>query len=168
MLLQTGRCLIRHFVPEDADALHALLADPEVMRYMEPVYNRAQTEAFLREAGLCQPPLVYALVWRASGALIGQVIFHPYEGNAYEIGWLLHPAFWGNGIATEVTRALTAFATVLGADSCILECDPRQEATKRIARKCGFVPEGIRDGLCLFRWKPAADGNGTLPQRVSD
>lgn len=157
MLLQTGHCLIRQFVPEDADALHALLADADVMRYIEPVYSRKQAETFLREAGLCQPPLVYALVWQETDEFIGQVIFHPYEGNLYEIGWLLHPAFWGKGIATEVTRALTAYAIRLGADGCVMECDPRQEATKRIAHKCGFVPEGLRDGLCLFHWEKTAE-----------
>ena len=153
MPLQTDRCLIRPFEPGDADALHALLSDPAVMQYIEPVYTREQTAAFLREAGLCQPPLVYALEWKETGKLIGQVIFHPYEGSDYEIGWLLCPAFWGKGIASEVTRALTAYAAGLGAEGCVVECDPRQEATKRIAQKCGFVQQGIRDELCLYRWQ---------------
>lgn len=157
MLLQTRRCLIRRFEVEDADALHQLLSDPAVMKYIEPIYTRARTEAFLREAGLCQPPLVYALVWKETGVLAGQVIFHPCESNSYEIGWLLRPSFWGKGIASELTLALTAFAAAGGADSCVLECDPRQQATARIAQKCGFVPEGIRDGLQVYRLKTAAE-----------
>ena len=52
--------IIRRMKSSDADALYRLLSDPEVMRYLEPLYDRAQTEAFLHRAGLSEPPLVYA------------------------------------------------------------------------------------------------------------
>ena len=49
--------IIRRMKSSDADALYRLLSDPEVMRYLEPLYDRAQTEAFLHRAGLSEPPL---------------------------------------------------------------------------------------------------------------
>ena len=52
--------IIRRMKSSDADALYRLLSDPEVMRYLEPLYDRAQTEAFLHRAGLSEPPRVYA------------------------------------------------------------------------------------------------------------
>ena len=60
---------IRSMRPGDADALHRLLSDPEVMRYLEPPFDRAQSDDFLRRAGLPEPPLVYAA--EADGVFIG-------------------------------------------------------------------------------------------------
>ena len=50
---------IRRLRPSDAEALYRILSDRQVMRYLEPPYDRLQTEQFLREAGLAEPPLVY-------------------------------------------------------------------------------------------------------------
>ena len=69
--------IIRRMKSSDADALYRLLSDPEVMRYLEPLYDRAQTEAFLHRAGLSEPPLVYAA--EGNGRFIGYVIYHPYD-----------------------------------------------------------------------------------------
>ena len=68
---------IRRLRPTDTEALHALLSDPQVMRYLEPPYDRPQTEQFLREAGLAEPPLVYGA--EEDGRLLGYVIYHAYD-----------------------------------------------------------------------------------------
>ena len=75
--------IIRRMKSSDADALYRLLSDPEVMRYLEPLYDRAQTEAFLHRAGLSEPPLVYAA--EGNGRFIGYVIYHPYDEESIEI-----------------------------------------------------------------------------------
>ena len=63
---------IRRMQSGDADELHRLLSDPVVMRYLEPPYDRLQTEQFLREAGLAEPPLVYGT--EEDGRLLGYVM----------------------------------------------------------------------------------------------
>lgn len=60
---------IRKMQPGDADALYKLLSDPEVMRHLEPPFDREKTETFLHHAGLTEPPLVYAA--EANGDFIG-------------------------------------------------------------------------------------------------
>lgn len=136
---------------DDADALYGVLSDAEVMTYIEPPFDIAKTRAFIQAAGLCQPPLVYALVWQGTGAVIGQAIFHPYEHCDYEIGWIIHRDYWGRGIAGEVTQALVKRARELGVKSCVIECDARQAASKRIALKNGFAHEGRADALDVYR-----------------
>lgn len=69
---KTVNITIRNMRPGDADALYRLLSDPEVMRYLEPPYDRVQAEAFLHHAGLSEPPLVYAV--EENGSFIGYVI----------------------------------------------------------------------------------------------
>jgi len=139
---------IRNMRPGDADALFRLLSDPEVMRYLEPPYSRAQTEAFLRHAGLVEPPLVYAA--EENGIFIGYVIYHAYDAESVEIGWVLLPDYWGRGYASALTDRLIDMARQ-EQKSAVIECVPAQEATKRIAVKKGFHNCGICDGLAVYR-----------------
>jgi len=139
MELTTERCLIRNLKMEDADELYSMLSDARVMMYIEPVFDLDRTKHFIRSAGLCEPPLVYAIVWRMTGKVIGHAIFHSYERHDYEIGWILNSDYWGMGIADEVTKELVKYARYLGAESCVIECDERQLASKKIALKNGFA-----------------------------
>ena len=140
--------IIRRMKSSDADALYRLLSDPEVMRYLEPLYDRAQTEAFLHRAGLSEPPLVYAA--EANGDFIGYVIYHAYDKDSVEIGWVLLPEYWGRGYASALTDRLIDRARQ-ERKSVVIECAPAQEATKRIASKKGFRDCGICDGLAVYR-----------------
>ena len=139
---------IRRMQPGDADALYQLLSDPEVMRYLEPPFDRAKTEAFLRRAGLAETPLVYAA--EENEAFIGYVIYHAYDEQSVEIGWVLLPEYWGHGYASALTDRLIDRARQ-AQKSVVIECAPAQEATKRIARKKGFRVCGICDGLAVYR-----------------
>ena len=139
---------IRKMRPGDADALYRLLSDPAVMRYLEPPFDRAQTEDFLRRAGLAEPPLVYAA--EENGDFIGYVIYHAYDEQSVEIGWGLLPEYWGRGYASALTERLIDRARQ-EQKSVVIECAPAQEATKRIAVKKGFRACGNCDGLAVYR-----------------
>ena len=139
---------IRKMRPGDADALYRLLSDPAVMRYLEPPFDRAQTEDFLRRARLAEPPLVYAA--EENGDFIGYVIYHAYDEQSVEIGWVLLPEYWGRGYASALTDRLIDRARQ-EQKSVVIECAPAQEATKRIASKKGFRDCGICDGLAVYR-----------------
>ena len=89
MNIQTQRLRLRQFCLEDAGQAMLYLRDPEVMRYVEEPFGEEQTQRFIRCCGLCQPPLVYALEERHSGLLTGHVIFHPFDHQGWEIGWVL-------------------------------------------------------------------------------
>ena len=139
---------IRRMRPGDADALYRLLSDPEVMRYLEPPFDRAQAEDFLRRAGLAEPPLVYAA--EENGDFIGYVIYHAYDAKSVEIGWVLLPDYWGRGYASALTDRLIDRARQ-EQKNVVIECAPVQEATKRIAIKKGFRACGSCDGLAVYR-----------------
>ena len=147
-LWTTARLLVRRFVPSDAEALYRILSDPDVMRFIEPPFSRAQTEAFLDQHGLCSSPRVYAI--EHDGTLIGQFIWHPCGESAYELGWILAADAWGRGFASELTAAALAHAKGRGIPSLLLECSPAQSASARIAEKYGFASMGIQDGLMQY------------------
>ena len=128
--------------------LYAVLSDPEVMRYIETPFSYEQTAAFLRENGLCHPPRVYAVVWKDSGALIGQLIWHPWDETATELGWILRRDHWGRGAAGEMTDALLRDTD----KDIIIECASEQMATRHIAERRGFKLTGETDGLLIYRY----------------
>ena len=139
---------IRRLRPDDAGALYRLLSDPKVMRHLEPPFDRARSDAFLREAGLCEPPLIYAALEGAR--LIGSVMYHPYDEESYELGWVLFPEYWGRGYASELTDRLISWARK-AQKGVVIECVPEQAATVHLAAQKGFRMEGITDGLAVYQ-----------------
>ena len=152
MRIETARFCIRPFRPDDAEALHALLSDPQVMRFIEAPYSWEQTLAFLQSAGLCNPPLVWALVDKQTLAFAGQLIFHPYDSSHYELGWIFPKTLWHMGAASEVTEAMLAYAKRAGIPALIIECAREQRVTRHIAEKFAFrlVEE---KALCVYEKK---------------
>lgn len=147
MLKETKRLLIRPFREEDAEAWQPILSDPEVMRYLEAPFSLEQTRRFIREFGLCTPPLVWALMGKASGCPVGHLIWHPFGDGTMELGWVLGREHWGQGLATELAEALLGEAQT----DAVIECLPEQAATRRIAEKLGFSCVGEKDGLLVWR-----------------
>lgn len=139
---------IRRMRPDDLASLHALLSDGEVMRFIEPVFTQEKTRLFLESSGLCPEPLILAVEDGAGFA--GYVIYHRYDEDSMELGWVLSRAVWGRGYAQELTSRLAAMAHGMGKDA-VIECAPEQDTTRHIALKAGFFYVGMNDGCCVFR-----------------
>lgn len=139
---------IRRMRSGDVDELYRLLSDSAVMRYLGPPYDRAQAGAFLQRAGLAVEPLVYAI--EENERFIGYVIYHPYEEESMEIGWVLFPEYWGRGYASALTDQLICMARQ-EQKGVVLECAPEQTATVHLAAKKGFRYCGIADGVAVYR-----------------
>ena len=52
---------IRKMKNSDVESLYKLLSDSKVMKFLEEPYNKTQTLDFLTNAGMSEPPLVYAV-----------------------------------------------------------------------------------------------------------
>ena len=142
--------ILRRMKESDLESLYKLLSDSNVMRFLEEPYNKAHTLNFLKEAGMSEPPLVYAV--DKDNEFIGYVIFHDYDDVSYEIGWVLYPSCWGKGYASYLTKLLIEKAFEMN-KQVVIECDPNHEATKRIAAKSNFAYQGIEDDLEVYRLK---------------
>ncbi|MCI9142421.1 MAG: GNAT family N-acetyltransferase [Lachnospiraceae bacterium] len=148
-LCSSDRLTVRRMKLSDLDELYRVISDPEVMRYIEPPYSYADAEKFLREAGLAEPPLIYAVDKKELSRFIGYVIYHSYNQDGVEIGWLLKPEEWHKGYAGELTEMLLGVAAC-SARYAVIECAPQQEVTRRIALKHGFAYSGLTDGCEVF------------------
>ena len=94
--------------------------------------------------------LIYAVT--KDDEFVGYVIYHDYDEDSIEIGWVLDPAHWGKGYASALTEQMIEKATAIG-KSVIIECSPEQKVTRHIAQKNGFEKIGEADGLEIFRLK---------------
>lgn len=151
MDLQTKRLSIRPFTMADTDALFSILSDPEVMRFIEPPYTRSQTAAFITDQLRAEIPQAYALTDKRTGQLLGYLIWHPYDSDAYELGWILAREHRGRGYATEVTQALLSLARHEQRD-VVIQCTPEQSTAADIALNNGFFFLGVENGLRVYRF----------------
>ncbi|MFC6022061.1 GNAT family N-acetyltransferase [Plantactinospora solaniradicis] len=117
--LETDRLTLRGWRDDDLDALAAMNADPEVMRYIMDgsVRDRRQSAEGLQkmianweERGYG----LFAVEVRETGLLIGWAgltvpDFLPEVMPAVEIGWRLDRGSWGYGYATEAATAAMRF-----------------------------------------------------------
>lgn len=90
-------------------------------------------------------PTVWAAEERESGRLLGYIglavpTWLPAVLPAVEVGYRLHPGWWGRGLATEGAGAsLDHGFDVLGLDRIIALCDPANHASRRVMQKLGMV-----------------------------
>ena len=143
MELTTERLRLRPFTPADRTAIHAVYSDAEVMRHVGHGAHRseAETAAALRVYGETLERLGFsflAVTDRATGAVIGDGGLHPL-GDDIELGYTLARSAWGHGYATELGRALLAYAFgELGAERVVAQVEPDNAASRHVLEKLGM------------------------------
>ena len=152
MELTTRRLRLRPFTLADHDAIHAIYADPEVMRYVGagPHATLAETAAALRTYADVLARRGYsflAVTEREGGAILGDAGLHPFGGSGpdVELGYTLARDAWGKGYATEAAEALVAHAfTTLGLARVVAQVEPANAASRHVLEKLGMRAEGQR------------------------
>jgi RimJ/RimL family protein N-acetyltransferase len=88
---------------------------------------------------------VYGLFSRDESEVVGGSGFHRRVGEgAFEIGYWIRTSRMGEGLATEVTAALTRVGfEVCEVDRIEIHCEPANERSMRIPRKLGYVEEAL-------------------------
>jgi len=137
-LVRTKRLELRRADSSDLVFFHKILSDPRAMRYWDrpPHTDIEQSWAFLN--GLINGPAEtsdeYVLV--RDGLVIGKA----GVWQRPEVGYILHPDHWGQGLATEALRPVLARAFVKWSDipHITAELDPRNIASARVLEKLGF------------------------------
>jgi RimJ/RimL family protein N-acetyltransferase len=92
----------------------------------------------------------FAIVDSDSQAFLGIAVAPRIDRNAKEaeLGYVVAPAARGRGVATEALRLLTEWAFAeLGAMRLELLIGVENEASKRVAARCGYVKEGVLRSL---------------------
>ena len=136
--IRTERLLMRRATMADLEAIHALLSNPVAMRYWSspPHTELAESEAWLRSMVDADPVASDDFIVEHEGLVIGKLGCWQLP----EIGFLLDPAVWGRGLASEAMAAFVDRRRHIGSPQRIrADVDPRNAASLRLLLKHGFV-----------------------------
>lgn len=113
MRLETDRLIIRPLSLEHLDDYAAIVADPEVMRYLNEGVPRSHDYAtkyltdlikLQKEKGFTR----YGVFDNADNSLLGHCGYKDINGRI-DIGWTYAQSAWGEGIGTEAARAVLGY-----------------------------------------------------------
>ncbi|MES3030228.1 MAG: GNAT family N-acetyltransferase [Pseudomonadota bacterium] len=146
--LQTSRLKLRPARPSDLAALHAVLSDGQAMRFWStpPHQHIETTSAWLRDMISAPPETSHDFVVEHRGVVIGKAGFYQLP----EIGFILHPDYWGQGLAREALQAVIAsvFATY-PIPQIIADVDPRNAGSLAVLTRLGFMETGRAEQTLL-------------------
>ena len=111
MKLDTTRLLLRPFEPDDKGALYDYARDPRVGPAAGWAPHKDPEESLEIIRTVFSAPYVFAVVDRASGRLIGSAGYTGRHRPQFpapndEIGYALHPDYWGQGLMGEAVEEL--------------------------------------------------------------
>jgi ribosomal-protein-alanine N-acetyltransferase len=173
--LTTPRLHIRLLREDDGDALYRIYGDPEAMRFVGSTgkaRNREQTGKSLAQFIAERERHGFGLLatdLRESGEMIGMCGLIPVEGTGpdVEVVYVLERAAWGQGYATEMTRAcLDAGFGPYGLARIIALAYPENGPSIRVMQKAGMHAAGRMHahGHDLVCYEAFADGGGSGSQ----
>jgi RimJ/RimL family protein N-acetyltransferase len=146
--LLTERLRLRPITADDVDLLVALDADPAVMRFISGGAPTLRDEA----ERIVHRSLGHRWIAhdRVTDEFIGWFGLRPSGEKTRELGYRLRQASWGQGLATEGSRALITEAfTQLGIERIRAQTMTVNIASRRVMEHCGlrFVRTFFLDGL---------------------
>jgi RimJ/RimL family protein N-acetyltransferase len=149
VFLETERLVLRRFSGDDGQNLVDLDADPDVMRFVTGGVPTSRDEienevlpAFLGYYERYEGYGFWAVIEKATGEFLGWFHFRPRADavpGEVELGYRLRKSAWGQGYATEGSRALIGKGfTELGVQRVVAEAMAVNTASRRVMEKAGL------------------------------
>ncbi len=137
MTLRTDRLLLRTARQNDLMDLYKILSDARAMRYWSTAAHDSpeRTQQNLdRLIASAQIQLTYFVIEK-DGRAIGTAGIHKTD----EVGFILHPDYWRQGIVTEAMQAIIPYLfEVTDHAQLTADADPRNNASVGLLRSLGF------------------------------
>jgi len=147
--MNSQRISLRPFEASDLDDMQAIMGNPDVMRFsLSGPKTKTETKEFIKR---CRAQCdefgfgLLAVVYKEENRVIGYCGLFRQEIDGVpelEIGYRLHPSYWGRGIATEAAVMIRdwAFAN-LDREKLISIIEPENAASIAVAKKIGMTFE---------------------------
>ena len=146
--LESGRILLRSWSRKDAEDLFRYASDQRVgpAAGWAPHRSVGESRVIIDEVYLAR--LDWAIVDKRTGRPIGNIGLDEdtirQKVNSKELGYSLSADYWGQGIVPEAAGLVLDYAfRTLGLDCVTVRIETDNEASKRVADKCGFQFEGV-------------------------
>ena len=157
--LTTDRLILRKMLVSDYKDMFDYSSRPETSRYLlwtphdSPKFSKRYL-SYLQGQYRDENFYDFALEDKATKKMIGTCGFTSFdlENNAAEVGYVLHPEYWGKGLAAEALKRLMRFGfTELRLHRLIAKIIDENEASKRVAEKCGFRHEATHKNSMMIK-----------------
>jgi len=159
--LTDGTVLLRPWRESDVPGNLMAFSDPVIQRFSWPQsapftekdardYLAGLEPARLRGEGV-QLAVVHP---QAEGEVLGGASLYALslEQRAAAVGYWLAPQARGRGLASTAVRLLAQWGFAeIGLARIELTCGPDNEASQRVAARCGFVREGVMRSHMTFK-----------------
>ena len=158
MVLHTDRLVLEPCTQSHFEGLHAINADPEVMRFITGrAETREETHAVIERVQARWRRFGYSwwsFIEPSTRVIVGLGCLQnlrrcgsePDPECPLEIGWRLRRDSWGRGLATEAGRAMGDYAfSVLGAQELLAVCDPENVASSGVMKRLGMRYRGLEN-----------------------
>ncbi|MFO1202870.1 MAG: GNAT family N-acetyltransferase [Tabrizicola sp.] len=136
-MIRTARLVLRQATWDDLDAVHRLMSDPRAMRYWSRPEHETleETRHWLRFLVEPEADSLDFLIEKD-----GEVIGKAGAWKLPEVGFLLRPDHWGQGLAFEAMTAVISHVEALhpALPELTAEADPRNAASLRLLDRLGF------------------------------
>ena len=146
LILETERLALREWTPEDAEALHVLTGDAEVMRYVgdSRTWDIGRVREWVGKLNVSYRTRGFsrwAVVEREGGLAVGSCGFAPLPWSGeIDFGYMFRRDRWGRGYASEITPAVLRYGFErYGFGEVVASIDPKNDASRRVLEKIGFV-----------------------------
>ena len=145
--IETDNLILRPFKDEDTNDFFSMMDSREVREDLHVSDDYGLSEVFhAMSAWLGQWELRgtghWALEEKKSGRFVGRAGLHRperHDWHGVEVGWAIHPDYWGRGYATEAGAAAVRYGfdqfEVDKLFSCIL---PENHRSQAVAKRLGF------------------------------
>lgn len=163
VLLETERLYLRDWVPDDWKRYKPLATDPRVLKYIG--HGEPSTDERIKrfvcggiEKAKTRGWILWPVIHREDAELIGFCGFGDGFPPDVEMGWRLRPEYWGQGLATEIARAVMDYGWQrFRFDRLVSVIHPENKASIRVAEKLGMAPETtfVHQGIEVLRYAKA-------------
>jgi RimJ/RimL family protein N-acetyltransferase len=149
---ETERLLLRPYSLDDLDAFHDMHSRDDVARYLpwETRDAQASREALQRhqtvELEKDDDAITLAAFDKETGRLVGEFILflRSLQHRGGEVGYVLHPDFWGRGLATEGARAMLEIGfDLVGMHRIIARIEARNSGSAAVLERLGMRREAL-------------------------
>lgn len=150
-VISSDRLLLRKVQEKDAPEVFFLRSDERVMHHIAKERAKSLEEGLewirrIHQMIDDKEAINWAITMKGSDRLLGLTGFWNFrkEHSRTEIGYNLHPDFWGKGIMTEAIGMILPFAfEKIHFHSIDAHVNPDNIGSARALEKNGFVQEGL-------------------------
>lgn len=141
LVIQTPRLVLRRARSDDLTAVNSFMSNVRAMRYWAtpPHSSLEHSRTWLQRLMAATGPQNQDYLIELSGQVIGLAGSNPLP----DFGFILHPDFWGRGLAEEASRGVIdhifACTPVLALRA---EADPRNAPSLALLGRLGFLKVG--------------------------